>query len=417
VERDSQSTVTMSDAPLSFGLRLTPAVLASLAIGCGSPAQSGFGGSGVGPNSGPGMGVDEPDASLNLGGGNHPAEASTDGPIDTTASCDTGLAVDDGDPASFAKAIGICTTAASSGYGLVSATYSNAYGSTAPPHEGQWGFLPKFGSVIVPREGATLAVLSSGFAREYDDAAGVLLDYIGTAPWMAPSLTSDFVNSSPIGPLDGRNYPTGQAPPGFPQAARGCAQDNKVNDMIDVKLVLKAPPNATGFRFDFDFYSSEWPNFVCSNFNDAFIAYLTSRAVTNNISFDSNGDPIAVNTNFFNRCTPNTPVGCLSTTYMSGYDGPPINTSTCSSGPSELMGTGFGDTLDTQCDTTNVSATLGGATGWLTTQAPIGSGEEFTLEFMIWDAGDGFLDSSVLIDHFQWIGGVPVTTSTGRPPK
>jgi hypothetical protein len=35
---------------------------------------------------------------------------------------------------------------------------------------------------------------------------------------------------------------------------------------------------------------------------------------------------------------------------------------------------------------------------------------------MIWDAGDGYLDSSVLIDHFQWIGGTKVQTGTTRPP-
>ena len=47
------------------------------------------------------------------------------------------------------------------------------------------------------------------------------------------------------------------------------------------------------------------------------------------------------------------------------------------------------------------------------TKAAIQPGEQFTLDFMIWDAGDGLLDSSVLIDHFQWIGGT-VSTGTTR---
>jgi hypothetical protein len=34
---------------------------------------------------------------------------------------------------------------------------------------------------------------------------------------------------------------------------------------------------------------------------------------------------------------------------------------------------------------------------------------------MIWDTGDGELDSSVLLDNFQWVGGKVVVTSTGRP--
>ena len=93
-----------------------------------------------------------------------------------------------------------------------------------------------------------------------------------------------------------------------------------------------------------------------------------------------------------------------------------MGTAACAAGPSELGGTGFSDTGETQCNGSNVNATLGGATGWLTTQAPITGGETFTLDFMIWDAGDGYLDSSVLIDHFQWIGGTKVQTGTTRPP-
>jgi hypothetical protein len=34
---------------------------------------------------------------------------------------------------------------------------------------------------------------------------------------------------------------------------------------------------------------------------------------------------------------------------------------------------------------------------------------------MIWDTGDGELDSSVLLDNFQWVGGQAVVTSTDRP--
>jgi hypothetical protein len=341
-----------------------------------------------------------------------------DGPIDTPPPCDVGLAVDDANPATFAKAIGICTQASSAGYGLVSASYSNAWASTAPPQAGQWGFLPTFGSVIVPRQGSAMSALSSGYARQYDDSAGTVNNAPGILnPAGSPfGVVSDFVNSSPDGPREGMNYPTGAAPPGFPQSASGCGQSMMVNDMIDVKLTLKAPPNATGFSFDFDFHSSEWPNFVCSDYNDAFVAYVTSNETTGNVSFDSNKNPIAVNANFFNRCTPNAPVGCLSSD-----NGPPmaIGTSTCTAGAGELAGTGFADTAKTQCGTAqDINATLGGATGWLTTTAPIKGGEQFTIDFMIWDSGDGLLDSLVLIDNFQWIGGTPVMgPSTNRPPQ
>jgi hypothetical protein len=237
-----------------------------------------------------------------------------------------------------------------------------------------------------------LGVLSSGYAREYDSLVG---------------------QQDPFNPgneVAGSNYPTGAAPPGYPKAASGCDQDNVVNDAIDVKLVIKAPPNARGFKFDFDFHSGEWPEYVCSNFNDAFIAYLQSAAFNggqpDNVSFDSKNAPVSVNNGFFDRCTPNSPTGCSG--------GGPGATAACAGGPGELAGTGFGLT-DLLCDDFK-EQTLGGATGWLTTQAPIQAGEELTLEFIIWDAGDGVLDSLVLLDKFQWIGGA-VTTGTTRPPR
>jgi hypothetical protein len=398
---------TSSTARFTLLATLAGVVLVACA---GAPNPSGFahGGSGAGGSSGSGgdegsQGGGGESSSGGLFGSSSGGAATGDdggtGPVDVTAACDTGLAIDDPNAASFAKAIGICTSAASAGYGLVSASYSRAFGSSSPPAPGQSGLVPQFGSTIKPREGVRIGVLSSGYAGNFDSMDG-----------LDDGSSSEFVQSGG-GPRDGDNYPTGTAPPGFPKAAQGCPQDGNVNDMIDVKLVLKAPPDASGFKFDFDFYSSEWPNYVCSNFNDAFVAYLTSAELTDNISFDSNHNPVAVNIDFFNRCTPGAPVACLRSNGPN--PDPPLSVASCSAGPSELDGTGFGDTDQTQCDDGNVDATLGGATGWLETRASIQPGETFTLELMIWDAGDGLLDSTVLVDHFEWLGG-PVSTGTTR---
>ena len=392
----------------------------------GSSPSSGSSGGGAGESSGGASPDDGGFGTFGTDGGGGAAKdaAAGTGPVDTTPSCDTGLAIDDPSADSFAKAIGICTTAASQGYGLVSASYSKAFGSTAPPHDGQWGLLPSFGSAVKPREGVRLGALSSGYAREYDDAQG---QPIGSSAQTCGSASleaccwsgingacpvgaaSDFVNSSPDGPLEGTGYPTGVAPPGFPQSGASCPQGDSVNDLVDLKLTLKAPPDATGFRFDFDFYSSEWPNFVCSKYNDAFVAYLTSKGLTDNVSFDGQHNPVSVNNDYFDHCTPGVPLGCNRTDGSS--PDAPVATSQCAAGAGELAGTGFARTAQSLCGQ-GASATLGGATGWLTTQAPIEPGEEFTLELMIWDAGDGILDSSVLLDHFEWIGG-----SASSPPS
>jgi hypothetical protein len=212
------------------------------------------------------------------------------------------------------------------------------------------------------------------------------------------------------------NKGNGTAPPGFPKPAKGCKQNNNVNDVISLKLQVKAPPNVSGVKFDFNFYSGEWPAFVCSDFNDGFVAYLSAKGFNNgtpdNMSFDKDGNPVSVNNGFFDRCTPNVQTGCA--------DGNNI-TSKCPSGPAELGGTGFG--IPGQwCSSqlfqsgSDSNSTNGGATGWLTSQAPVQPGETFTLELMIWDTGDGVLDSSVLLDNFTWVQG-NVDTSTSRPPN
>lgn len=58
---------------------------------------------------------------------------------------------------------------------------------------------------------------------------------------------------------------------------------------------------------------------------------------------------------------------------------------------SELVGTGF-DIWG-----------LAGATTWLETSVPITPGAIFTIDFVIFDSGDDQLDSTVLLDHFEWI--------------
>jgi hypothetical protein len=55
----------------------------------------------------------------------------------------------------------------------------------------------------------------------------------------------------------------------------------------------------------------------------------------------------------------------------------------------ELAGTGFENN---------------GATLWRTsTVTNVTEGDSINIKFMIWDSGDGALDSTVLLDDFQWV--------------
>jgi len=324
-----------------------------------------------------------------------------DGTVDNAPTCDTGLAKN-GNATDFAKALGICADASTRGYGLVSATYTRGYNRNTAPRNGQTGILPKFGNVLKPREGAQLAAISTGWAREYNQDTGT---------------SQTFLENGAIWDTLGS---TGAAPPGFPKPAAGCPIDSNVFDVVGVKLTLKAPPNAKGISFDFNFHTSEWPIYVCSEFNDGFIAYLTSKAFNggkgDNISFDSQKNPVSVNNGFFDRCTDNVTIGC--------FEGSTSKRSSCPGGPGELAGTGFGK-VDAWCNkpagpgappfsSSTTQSTAGGATGWLTSTAPVEPGETFTLEFMIWDTGDPDLDSLTLLDNFRWVQG-ETKTETARP--
>ncbi|MBK6695565.1 MAG: choice-of-anchor L domain-containing protein [Myxococcales bacterium] len=305
-----------------------------------------------------------------------------DGKVDNAPACDASLPVE-GTAAHFAQALGVCQMADAQRWGLIAAEYTGSYGSSLPPNPQQHGILSKFGSTLKPRQGGALGVLSSGFAREFNGSA-----------------TGAFQEGATMaGP--------GKAPPGYPKPAAGCQIDTAVNDVVSLKLRIKAPANARGVAFDFNFMSGEWPQWVCSRYNDAFVAMLTSSAsgsVATNISFDAQKNPVSVNNGFFDRCTPGTMTGCNG-------DPPVIRTSACAGGETELLGTGF---AQRQLYCGNKPSTGGGATGWLTSQAAVKPNEELTLEFLIWDTGDDNYDSLVLLDNLRWEFGETVTV-TQRP--
>lgn len=356
-----------------------------------SGASSGILGGGDGGSSGGGKACVPNPANYDIPGNN--CDDDGDGTVDNPPSCDDSLSPS-GDAEDFARAMGVCQTAKTDGYGFVSAEYTQGHGVTAAARGGQHGILPKFGNVLKPREGKRLGVLSTGYAQEFNGQAG-----------------RSFVGADESQPWDGLFNPSGvgKVPSGFPKPAAGCQLSNEVYDVVNLKLTLKAPPNASGIKFDFNFHSGEWPAFICSEFNDAFIAYLSAKGFNNgapdNVSFDKDKNPVSVNNGFFDRCTPGVETGCAA--------GAKKATSVCPGGPGELAGTGFGLT-DQICG--GDTSTKGGATGWLTSQAPVSPGEEFTIEFMVWDTGDAILDSSVLLDNFTWVEG-EVTTATDRPPR
>jgi hypothetical protein len=163
----------------------------------------------------------------------------------------------------------------------------------------------------------------------------------------------------------------GVAPSGYPIQIPGCASSNAIYDDVCMVLTLKAPASARGFSIDHSMFTFDYPNFVCGPFNDQFLILIDPEvpgAVNGNVAMDANDRPMGANASFM------------------GDDLTDL-----------FAATGFGDS----------GWGAAGTTGWLRTTVPVNGSSEFILKFVIFDVGDQGLDSTVLLDNFQWLTDTP----------
>jgi hypothetical protein len=222
---------------------------------------------------------------------------------------------------------------------------------------------PTWGATLVPHAGSTLMVISTGKAAA--------ANHPGFVP---PSPGTNFADSA-LDPFSNVSF-----------AAPGCPVDQSPNvfDAVILTVQLRVPAGAAGLRFDHNFQTSEYPEWVCGSFNDRFVAYLETPAFTGNIALDPQNQPISVNTSLFTQCVNG------GTGQKSGIQR--LNT-TCVSN-SELIGTGM--------DVPRPNDSDGAGTGWLTATAAVRAGDLITLRLALMDGGDGADDSVVLLDNFHW---------------
>ena len=286
-----------------------------------------------------------------------------DGEIDNEPmDCDQGFEIDDSDAMNAARSLGLCRVADANAtgkektWGVLSAKYVLAGGEPGM-NPMSHGLLPRFGAAGV-QQGLSMLALSSGTAR---------------APNQAGFLSPDGAEMGTSG------YP----PAGYPKESPSCPGviTGDCNDPAALELEIRVPTNAQSFSFNLNFYTYEFPVFICSQYNDFFVTMMTPQPAglpDGNISFDQDGNPISVNNSLLQVCVPQTAGD---------------KNFSCPLGSDLLDGTGF-DELD--------RSGPHAATGWLQTRAPVEPGSTITLRFAIWDSGDEILDSTVLIDNFEW---------------
>lgn len=332
-----------------------------------------FDGDGFSPSQGD---CRECDAAVNPGAfdlANNGVDDDCDGTIDNGfIACDGALPAG-GDAWTHAKAMGLCRVATEDSWGLLEASFVRADGVTPCNDSKQYYLVKDFGSGNRPTEGSQMVVYSSGTARDKADPG-----------WIQPN---------------GNGYDAGttSTPAHSIPAAAGCSAGAPGRDSCGLKLKIRAPTNANSFSFNFNFFTSEYPEWLCTAYNDAFVAYYygsLNTASNKNISFDSLGNPVSVNNGFFEiPGWPPPSSGSHALLNGSGYDG--------------VCGNNHSGT------TYRWNSICGGATGWLQTSAPVAPGEEITLHFSIWDTGDHKWDSAVLLDNFAW-SAAAATVETGR---
>ncbi len=308
--------------------------------------------------------------------------------------CDAGLASNSADTLDYARALDLCqftqeapATPQDAVWGVIEAELLLA-DDTGVPDPNARSLRDGFGNNVSTQFGQRLVVLSTGHAA---DNAG------DTNPGFAAyqnGVNLGETSSVPAGWLaaNGGNLPN----------APGCPNPNNATayNPVNLHLRLRAPTNANSFSVQMFFYSAEYPEYVCTAFNDFFVTLVDSADPQNpadqNIAiYDDGGGstwPVGINlvsaaNGLFTACDNGGIAQCGS---GGNYNG-------CS-GTAELDGTGF-DLTASACGHTGRA---GGGTGWLTLSGNVEPGEVFDVRFIIWDTSDGIWDSSVLLDNWVW---------------
>ncbi|MBX3187877.1 MAG: putative metal-binding motif-containing protein [Labilithrix sp.] len=297
-----------------------------------------------------------------------------DGIVDNEpADCDSGLTITTSDPMDGARAIGLCKEATDDQmWGVVEAKWVRPDGAPLTVPVG-YGVLPSFG-VNAAQAGATVLAISSGTARSpsqpgYQNVSG-----------------------------HDKKYSHG-TPPGYPKESPSCSGSGGFgfasgsHDGAALKVKVRVPSNAKSFKYQQNFFTYEFPGYICDDYNDFFVTIMDPKPAglpDGNIAFDQDGNPISVNNSLLQVCAPQNAGG---------------KSFSCPLGNGMLAQTGFEGHA---------------ATGWLTTTAPVDAvrGKEITLMWAIWDQGDHVLDSTALIDDFTWsVDAADGAQTLPSPPK
>lgn len=230
--------------------------------------------------------------------------------------------------------------------------------------------LPSLAAAIAPAGTITAASQAFDYACVADDAttpedeslcpSGVADSFLGGFPTEGTSYGILTTGNAALAD-DANSAPD----TGYPWGTNNPAWGDKAHDWNTYSFAL-APATTSCLAFDFRFYSDEFPEFIGSQFNDAFIAQLGTPTITL--------DPVTG--------AINAPGNFAS--------GPGYIISVNDSGPSATSAEAAAGT------------TYDGATALLTARTPVTPGAANVLNLSIFDQGDSIYDSAVFVDNLRY---------------
>ncbi|MCB9568046.1 MAG: DUF4215 domain-containing protein [Myxococcales bacterium] len=290
-------------------------------------------------------------------------------------SCDGSL--NKNDPLAPFQALGLACSDKNSESILISDTQFNSPDATA------WQIAKGFGSYIDPmtnellysaREGESFVIMSSGKVSA-PNGQGVVTEPNG-------SQTGYGSNQNPDDNAFLPNYTPADDQSGvlLPQWQKG---NSNPGDKIWFSFKTVTPTGTKGYAIDFAFFSSEWPTWVNTTYNDLFVAWQVHEDFTGNIS--TIGDLPTTITALHPHWT-SKPIAGSKTCANFGSDGPGF-----SCNEPQLQGTGF----EGHAGTT-----------WVRINQPFDGmdddNKDLELYFFLADMGDTVLATGVLVDRFRW---------------
>ncbi|MEM6996211.1 MAG: choice-of-anchor L domain-containing protein [Myxococcota bacterium] len=231
-----------------------------------------------------------------------------------------------------------------------------------------------------PREGSAFAVIGSGLVAELDQETPE--DDFASFPEFCSQDLGDFDPGALPEPLRANDVAGDCSSDATLVGTGDCSntvaeqydQGGSANDYTEMRVEVSVPPDVISFSYDFAFFSTEYPAYFGSTYNDMYIGWLQSEQWTGNISFDTEGNPVSLNAGFLDFKDDDATAPEFAGTCMRQHAG----------------------------------------TNWLTTTAGVTPGEDITIVFAIFDLADSALDSYAFVDNFQW-GCDPASKPTTKP--